>query len=181
MRSSPFGWVTERAQPRLLAALTLVLLASSAWLLSMDGELVSPEAPNGIVSYELAGSLAASDAILQSWSERAKSTALLVQGFDYLYLFVYPAWFALGAARLGAALGGAWGSIGSVTSWSVLGAAPLDAIENYALIEQLLHGATALHSRLAWWCAVPKFALVVLAAVFIASAGCVRLARMRSA
>jgi hypothetical protein len=31
---------------------------------------------------------------------------MLIQGLDFLYLFVYPAWLSLAAARLGLRLGG---------------------------------------------------------------------------
>jgi hypothetical protein len=168
---SPFGWVTERAQPGLLVGLTLLLVALSAWLLWLDQALVSPASPGGIVSYELAGHRDRSAAILGAWSASARSTAMLILGLDYLYLLVYPAWLSLAAARLGARLGGRWRRPGSKASWVVLGAAPLDAVENHALIQQLAHGPSALHAQLAWWCAVPKFALVAVALAFLALAG----------
>ena len=167
MTHGPFNWIDHRARRQVLVSLTVMLVASSAWLAYMDRNLVSPVAPNGIISFELAGSLERSEAILQSWSEHARSAALLIQGFDYLYLFVYPAWFSLAALSLGARLGGRWQSAGLVTGWIVLVATPLDAIENYALIQQLLHGAGAWLAQLALWCALAKFALLAIATVFL--------------
>ena len=158
--AGPFGWVTPEARRPLLWTLTALAISSSAWLFSLDRALVNDVATNGIVSFELARTLERSDAILRSWSPDARATALLIQGFDYLYLLLYPAWLSLAAGRLGVRLGGAWRPAGAVTAWLVLLAAPLDAVENYALIEQLLHGADAWHAGLAWGCAVPKFALI---------------------
>lgn len=179
---SPFGWVGERAQPPLFAALTVLLVVVSVWLLYADQELVTPEAPRGIVSFELARHSQRAASIIHSWSPRAREMALLIQGLDHLYLFVYPAWLSLAAARLSAQLGGGWPRYGSIVSWAVLGCAPLDALENHALIQQLVHGASQVHAQLAWWCAVPKFTLVILGAAFITLAGSARLlARIRAA
>jgi hypothetical protein len=169
--------VDERAQPRLLAVLTLLLLGLSLWLSGLGQALVTDAAPHGIVSYELARHLDRSSAMLASWSADARERAMLLQGIDALYLLVYPAWFSLAAARLGARLGGAWQRAGAAVSWAVLLAAPLDAVENHALVRQLLDGPTELHAQLAWWCAVPKFALVGVAAAFLLLAGGMWLAR----
>ncbi len=51
-------------------------------------------------------------------------------------------------------------------SWLVLAAGVLDAIENYALIQMLLSGASDLWARISWWCATPKFILVGLGLLF---------------
>ena len=171
MEIRPFSWMTGRAQNRVLVILTVLLVGCSAWLMWMDRALVSAAAPHGIVSFELARTLENSTRILHSWSREAQLTAMLVQGFDYLYLLVYPAWFSMVAVRLGALLGGVWGLFGLPLSRVVLLAAPLDAVENYALVQQLLHGAAAHHASLAWWCAVPKFALVAGALAFVLIAG----------
>jgi hypothetical protein len=167
MTRGPFNWIDHRAQRQVLVILTILLLGSSAWLAYMDRNLASTAAPNGIISFELAGSLERSQAILQSWSDQARSAALLIQGFDYLYLFIYPAWFSLVAISLGIRLGGRWQSAGLLSGWIVLVAAPLDAVENYALIQQLLHGANAAQTQLALWCALAKFALLAASATFI--------------
>lgn len=167
MTHGPFNWIVPRAQRAVLVSLTVMLFCSSAWLSYMDRNLVSAAAPNGIISFELAGSLEQSEAIIQSWSGLAQSAALLIQGFDYLYLFIYPTWFSLAAILLGARLGGRWQSAGLVTGWIVLFTAPLDAVENYALIQQLLQGANAALAQLALWCALPKFALLTVSTAFL--------------
>ena len=182
MARNPFGWVTERARPRLLAGLTFLLVVLTVWLAFLGRELVTPEAPLGIVSYELAGHFDGSASILRSWSTEAKAAAMLTLGLDFLYLLVYPACLALAAVLLGTRLGGGWHRAGWGVSWVALAAAPLDAVENLALIQQLVHGPSAVYAPLAWGCAVPKFASVVIAGAFLAFAGSVGLlARLRVA
>lgn len=172
--ATPYSWVHEGAQSRMLAVLSLLLVASSLWLFSLGRALVTEAAPNGIVSFELAGRVERADVILRSWSPAAREAALLIQGFDSLYLFVYPAWLSLAAVRIARGLAPGWQRIGSGVSWLVLLAAPLDALENHALIQQLLTGPSAVHARVAWICALPKFALAAGAAMFIALAAAVR-------
>lgn len=167
MSPRPFDWISEGAQRPVFLVLTVLIVCMTAWLLWMDQALFTTAAPNGIVSFELARTHARSELILQSWSGHAHSVAMLVQGVDYLYLLVYPAWFSSVSGSLGSRLGGGWQRSGSAISWLVLLAISLDAIENYALAQQLLHGPDAFHAGLAWWCAVPKFALVGLAAGFL--------------
>lgn len=163
----PFQWVADTAQPKVLGGLTLLLVATSLWLSSMGQSLITPEAPYGIVSYELAGTADRSDEIIRSWSVSAQAWAMLSLGLDYLYLLVYPAWFSLAAVRIGKRIGPVWQRYALAVSWAVLAAAPLDAVENYALIQQLMQGPSIFYAQLAWWCAVPKFGLVLIAAVFL--------------
>jgi hypothetical protein len=180
--ASPFDWVTERAQPGLLVVLTVLLASISIWLFYVGQELVTPEAPRGIVSFELARHSHRAASVIDSWSPRGAAAALVIQGLDFLYLFVYPAWFSLAALRLGTQVGGVWHRSASVVSWAVLGCAPLDALENLALIQQLVHGPSQACAQLAWWCAIPKFMLVVLGGSFLLVAACAwLLARMRAA
>lgn len=182
MTGDPFGWIVEEARPRVLLALSALLLGLSFALWSLGQTLVTPEARHGIVSFELARRADRSAAIMASWSPEAREVAMLIQGIDSLYLLVYPAWLSLAAIRLGAKLPGRWPGAAALASWLALAAAPLDAAENHALIQQLLHGPSGLHAALAFWCAVPKFAVVAVAAAFLlAAASATQLARWRRA
>ncbi len=172
---SPFAWVSDSAQPRLLAALSLLLIVLSIWLTDLGRALINAEAPSGIVSYELAGHVDRSAAMIRSWSADARANAMLIQGIDSLYLLVYPAWFSLAACRLVARMGARWRRSGLLVAWAVLLAAPLDVLENHALTEQLMHGPSQFYAQLSWWCAVPKFALVGIASAFVLLASGARL------
>jgi len=49
---------------------------------------------------------------------------------------------------------------GLALAWAVLLAAPLDAVENAALVWMLVQGPGDAAAAVAWACALPKFALV---------------------
>ena len=174
---SPFGWVAESAQPRLLLSLTAMSLGLSVWLGVAGESLQTSEAPQGIVSYEFAWTELGAAAILDSWDAQARAAAMFVQGLDTLYLLVYPAWFSLAALRLGSRLGGGWRRSGLALSWAMLLAAPFDALENYGLVRQLIAGASEPLARMAALCAIPKFTLVGVATIFLAAGSCVWILR----
>lgn len=161
----------------LFLALTVLLLLLSSVLTVIGQPLVTPAAPRGIVSFELAGALEPAVAMLASWDEGARQRALLSLGLDYLYLFVYPAWLALSMRMLGRSLSGAFERTGRRMSWIVLAAVPLDALENVALIREIVVAPSLGLSRLAWACAVPKFLLVGAAFAYLLVAVSVILAR----
>jgi hypothetical protein len=62
-----------------------------------------------------------------------------------------------------------------------LGAAFLDAVENYGLIHVLLGAETGLWPVLAFWCAFSKFALVAVGLAYIVvSVGMIAFFKQRS-
>jgi hypothetical protein len=160
-----------------LPAVAVLFVVLSVWLFRLDLELRNEVAVNGIVSFELARTGERAGAILGSWDASAREAALLLQGLDYLYLFVYPALFSLLVRRVAVRLGGAWESVGVGVGRGVLLCAPLDAIENQALIAQLREGASDALARRAWLAATPKFALLFLAVGFLLACGGAILAR----
>jgi hypothetical protein len=96
---------------------------------------------------------------------------MFVQGLDYLFLFLYPAFIALACALVSerlAVVRPGLGRVGAGLAWLALLAGLLDAIENYGLIRQLIDGPSTAWARVALWCAVPKFALVALGLLYAA-------------
>ena len=170
---SPFRWIDDAAQPRVLLVLTVLLVATSACLVYLDQSLRTGAAPGGIVDFELARTYERSRDILDSWSSDAKATALFLQGFDFLYLFVYPAWFSLACVRVGGRLAGRWARVGTALAWALPVSGAFDAVENYALVAQIFRGPSESLAGLAWGCAVPKFLLVFAAALYLAAGGVV--------
>lgn len=106
---------------------------------------------------------------------------MLLQGLDFLYLIVYPVWLSLLGLTLSERLGGTWKRIGLWVSSAVILCAPFDAIENHALIEQLMRGPSDALAARAWLCATIKFALFFVAVAFVAAAGVVALFGRRAA
>jgi hypothetical protein len=57
--------------------------------------------------------------------------------------------------------------LGTLLAWAQFGAALLDALENYALIQVLLGSQQALWPVVARWCAIPKFLIVAAGLVYV--------------
>ncbi len=163
----PFGWLAPDRLGRTFAVLFALAFGLSLWLTALGAPLHTDAAPNGIVSFEFARSAAGARAILDSWDAPAREAAMLVQGVDFLYLLAYPAAFSLAAVLLGRRLGGTWQRASVPLAWAMWLAAPLDAVENLALIEQLRSGPSDGAAHLAWACAIPKFGLVFALTVFV--------------
>ncbi len=181
----PFARLSDTAQRRAFSVLLLAVLALTTFLVVLGAPLRTPAAPRGIVSFELAGSAAAAAAILASWSPATRQLALLHLWLDYLYLLAYPAFLSLACGRLAGRLSQArpgLARLGSGLAYAVPIAGLLDAIENAALIRILGAGPSDALARVAWVCAVAKFALVAGAlAYLIAGLGFAWLARRRGA
>jgi hypothetical protein len=120
-------------------------------------------APQGIVSFELAGDVGSAARILASWDAEARVVAGFVQGLDYLFLLAYSTTIAFAcvwAANAMRVVAPRLAAVGPGLAWGQWAAAGLDAIENLALLVMLFGGAAAPWPAVAWTCAVPKFALV---------------------
>lgn len=165
----PFAWLSDRAQSLAFTVLLLVMLVLFTFLMVLGEPMRTDAAPQGIVSFELARTGDRAGEILDSWPQSVRNMALLQTGIDYLFLVVYPALLSLGcvlvARRLRERAAGL-SRLGVVLAWLVLLAGVLDAIENVALIRMLLSGPSDAMAGLAWACAVPKFALVAIAALY---------------
>lgn len=167
----------QRLRRLQLLGVTFLFATLTVWLYQLDRVLRTEVAPQGIVSFELARTAEKSAAILESWSPQAREAVMLLQGLDYLYLVVYPVWLSLLASTLSESLGGTWQRMGLWVSTAVILCAPFDAIENHALIVQVMRGPSAELAGRAWFCASVKFAFFFAALAFIAAAGVAALAR----
>ncbi|MFO1432902.1 MAG: hypothetical protein U1F76_22775 [Candidatus Competibacteraceae bacterium] len=146
----------------------------------MAPDLITDSAPAGMLSYNLAGSQARAQAVLAAWSGSARERALLFLGLDYLYLCIYPAFISLGCARLALSLfdlAPRLAALGKYLSWLVLAAGGFDAVENYALIRQLLTAPSELWAQVAWWCALPKFGLPLIGLGYLLAGYAIRLTK----
>jgi hypothetical protein len=143
-----------------LLAATLAMIGLMALI---SAPLETEEAPYGIISFELAGTMEIAESILASWDESAKLHAAFGLGLDYLYMLLYSCTigiaciWAAGVLRLrhfplvGFGIGLAWGQ------WL---AASLDAIENAGLTILLFGRSSQFWAGLSRWCALGKFALI---------------------
>ena len=170
---APFCWLPE-ASLRVMffgsMVLTAILMAA---IFATNAPLQNPAAPMGIVSLQLAGSQAVAEAILASWGPVAQRWAILNLVIDYPYLLAYATTLGLGCVLIARRLQGPSriAAVGVWVAWGVLGAALLDAVGNAALLCLLLGDLREGWVVLAFWCAVPKYALVLAALLYLGIGG----------
>ncbi|MDH3213309.1 MAG: hypothetical protein OEM05_12560 [Myxococcales bacterium] len=166
----PFAWLSPPAQRRAFAVVAPLTVAVMVALDAIGRPLVTDASPLGIVSFEFAGDFATATRMLESWGEAGRVRAGLSLGLDYLFLVLYASAIALGCrlvARRLAPPGTVVHRAGTGLAWGQVGAATLDAVENFALIRLLMGSDAALWPSLAWWCAALKFALVIAGLTYV--------------
>ena len=163
----PLEWIPPASRRLPLFAFLFLTFSLFAVFRVLDQPLRTPAAPNGIVSFELAGSPAAAQSMLDSWNEQAKQYLAFGLGIDYLFMPAYA--IALGLATLlaGGRHAGRINFLGAVAGWGALVAALFDAVENFALWKILLGEIIPQWTRLAAVCAFIKFGLLVVGLVYV--------------
>ena len=166
----PFEWLSATGQKRAFIPLFVLTLVVMAGLQMLDGPLKTKVAPSGIVSFEFAGELSVAQSIVESWGQKGQVYAGLNLGLDYFFLVAYASAIGLGCVLVAHSLSERvevlW-LVGVALAWGQYGAALLDCIENYALIQVLLGSGRELWPAVALWCAVLKFLLVAAGLVYI--------------
>jgi hypothetical protein len=147
--------------------ITLFATLATFWIMNiMDKPLYTEQASSGIVSFELAGTPAHSQAILNSWDERAKLFAAFGLGFDYLFMLSYSSAIGLGcllAAGSVLSLGWPLSTLGSLLAWGMWLAALFDGVENLGLAQILFSGsAVSAWPAISRFCALAKFSLLLI-------------------
>jgi hypothetical protein len=135
----PFEWLSSTAQKRALWLLQPITWGVMYSLQHIGESLITPAAPNGIVSFELAGSMQRVDEIGTSWAPAGFFPVGLSLGLDYLFMPLYACSIALSCVLLTSRTALILGNLSTLVAWGQFLAAALDAVENYALI-QLLQG-----------------------------------------
>jgi hypothetical protein len=176
----PFQRFSDAVQKRALPPLIVATLALTALLQVIGRPLQTAAAPLGIVSLELAGTLAAAQAMIASWDSSAQLHAAFSLGLDYLYMPLYAATIALACVRTAATslrTPQAAAALGILLAWGLGLAALLDAVENAALWQVLQGSAAAAWPGVARWCAIVKFVLVGAGLLYAGTGGAVYLLR----
>ncbi len=166
----PFEWLSDIDQKRVFGLLVFFLLVAFGVISWLNAPLETNEAPLGIISLELAGTLARAQEIVLSWRGDGHIYAALSIGFDYLFLVLYSCTIALGCALLAKKLrlrSTAMAVAGVALAWLMLAAGLMDSIENYGLIQILLGTSNNSWPTLVRWLAIPKFIIVILAVGYL--------------
>ena len=180
----PLEFVPQEYRKRFFVTFLFLTLTLFAVFRVLDKPLRTSTAPNGIVSFELAGSVEQARAITDEW----KSFSLLLSsvagqsnpdvvnipyafaafglGIDYLFMPVYAFALAFGTLLAVHKHSGWLKSLGAVAGYGAFAAALFDAIENYALFQILLNRIHSPYPELAYYCASIKFGLLIFGIVF---------------
>jgi len=156
----PFSSLSCTSQVVAFVLSTAAAIVLMLWVSRLGENLKTDEAPQGIVSLELAWSAARVDAILGSWDESKRAIAVRQTLWDYLFLVAYPIAFSLSCVLISRCAFSSLKEFGIVLAWTVLFAGVLDAIENVCLLAMLHGGARSGLSQVATICASFKFALL---------------------
>ena len=146
--------------------LALTLLATLV-LQMIDGALQTPAAPQGIVSFELAGNAQSAGLILASWDANAALHAAFSLGFDYLYMLAYAVMLALAVLWQADGFSGWLRHAGILLAWGMGVAGIADATENYFLWQMLINGPSDTAAMIAHGAALLKFALILAAFLYL--------------
>lgn len=185
----PLESIPSTARKRFFWAFLAGTLILFAVFRVLDTPLRTSAAPNGVVSFELAGTPFQAQSIIDSWNEaaylasdvagqpvpgmvsRAYSFAAFGLGLDYLFMPLYATALALGIL-LAAGRHTSWFStLGTWLGWGAYAAALFDAVENYALARMLLMNQVwSPYPQVAAFSATVKFGLLSLG-LFYALAG----------
>jgi len=150
----------------------LVLTAivfGTAWEWGRD--LVTPDAPHGMISFQLAGDQLVAQRIIASWDTDDTPSRMQVASFclglDFLFIVAYSTTLALGCVSASTTFRDPrWIAVGIVLAWAQALAALLDCGENTFLLLQLYGVQNPLWPPLARWFALAKFALTGLGVAY---------------
>lgn len=171
----------QSIEPRLLGALTLrfgaLLVFATALMMFVDVPLQNEASPNGIVSFELAGTPQRALRMLLEWKSRdALGYANLSLIVDFVYLLIYGLFFASLAVWLGSRMQETVWS--ARAAWAAFCAAAFDVLENGVLLYQLNRFTSpSPFPQLAAAFAGLKFALLIASALYSAVGGVALLRR----
>ena len=147
--------------------LTVILFLALGYF---DKPLITENAPDGIISFELAKEIDNSIAIISSWDVNAKINAGLSLGIDFLFLAVYAIFFATACYLIAQKYlnkNNWFYKTGLFLAKLQFVAALFDAIENIALIKLLLGSNNEIYSSIAFYFASIKFVIIAIGIIYI--------------
>ncbi len=144
------------------------LLLSYLGLNIIDAILQNGDFDYGIIAFELAGNLSASNNIIQKWeSQNLIHLASFSLGFDYLFMLFYVSFLAIWTSILSDGFyKKSFKIIAEIVISTFVIAGILDGIENYALLNLLQGDLTRDWPFIAFYSASIKFGLIGLGIIY---------------
>lgn len=167
----------DRIEPGFLGSLTIrlgaLLVFATALMMFVDVPLQGDASPNGIISFELAGTPYQALRILLEWKSRdALGSARLSLIVDFVFLLIYATFFSALALYVGTRLDERKWRIRA--AWAAIMAAVFDMLENGVLLYELNRFTSpSPFPQLAAALALAKFLLLLLSAAYSAVGGAI--------
>jgi len=154
---------------RIFWPLLIATLAIMALMNVIGAPLSTSQAPAGIISFELAGSIPTAESIMNSWDQDARLHAAFSLGFDYLFMLAYSTTIALACLWAGRTVE-KWdwplAGVARPLAWGQWLAALLDGVENLGLVIILFGPAVPPWPEISRWCAILKFTLIFMGMIY---------------
>lgn len=163
---APFDQVRDEQRARVFAALLVVTGVVLVALMALSEPLKNATAPQGMLSFEFAGTVDDARAIVASWDADTQLLCAFTLGLDFLFLVAYPAVIAAGCTFLGARLvrrsrgRRRLAAPAALLSWAQVLAGACDVVEDGALLLVLRGSLDSGPPRVALIAASIKFACV---------------------
>ena len=167
----PLESVPQELRKRFFYTFLFLTLILFAIFRGLDQPLQTDYAPNGIVSFEFAGSSQNAAHMVLTWSDQALLNASFGLGIDYLFMPVYALALAFGTLLAAGRHEGWFRSLGAVAGYGAFAAALFDAVENYALFRVLSGAFDSSYPSIAAICATIKFLWLVLGLLYAIAGG----------
>jgi len=159
------SWSQKQRKRALVVLVTLALLIIIVF--GFTGTTLNTDAaPYGIVSFEIAGSVARAEQIINSWDAPARERAAVSLGLDFLFIPVYVGAVILGIHMAADKIQGRLATWRSWLTIALLAAGLLDIVENIALLTILFQSPITPLPSIAKLCALPKFTLIIMGVVY---------------
>lgn len=176
----PYYWIPNNYLWMVAMVLVLVTIGV-AYSLSQQGKpLTTKKLPNGILEIEVPWNTERAAEVVTIWKDKELlSVARKQVYYDFLFLVLYPLALSLACVWLAGKIP-VWlaGDVpvklcmmGILVSWGVLLAAPLDVIENIAILSMLEGKQTAPIPQIATIAAAIKFTLIFGAVGYLGIGG----------
>jgi hypothetical protein len=169
---NPYHWIPDNYRWMVFWGLVLITVGFAYGINRQGKPLSTDKLPNGILEIELPWSVERASEVVALWEGKDLLPVARKQVYyDFLFLVLYPLALSFACAWLAGSVPVKWGMLGVLVSWGVLFAAPLDAIENIAILSMLGGSQAAPVPQIATIAAAIKFTLVFGAFGFLIIGG----------
>jgi len=175
---TPLPARSQALSPAVRRTLFFLSLASAVPVVGalevLNGALQNPVAPHGVMSFELARTLARQNQVLDSWDQAARLRLSFCIGLDFFCVIAFLGVLTFGCVWLAEALRrrGAFGStLGMTVAWALGTMGALWMLQNALLTSALFGHSSEVIAEITYGCALVKFTVLAAGFAYLLFAG----------